>query len=107
MALADPAGVVASGAGRHVIAPSSSAVTHQTINGAGFLNVGIFERKPEIDVAPLIEPFMRAKFLARWINRVPVSVDGFTRACPASPNVLSRFDIKTHCIENCGAVLRA
>ena len=52
-----------------------------------------------IDVALLIEPFVRA-ILRQPRNEKPVAADCFWRANSAGPNVLSNANIKAHRIEN-------
>jgi len=52
-----------------------------------------------IDVALLVEPFVRA-ILRQPRNEKPVALNCFWRANSAGPNVLSNANIEAHRIEN-------
>jgi hypothetical protein len=75
-------------------------------SGPGLLAVppmGVFVSQLEINVAAVVNPFMRA-IPKRPTGRMPVAPDSFWRTDMAGPNVVSRLDIEAHSIENCGVI---
>jgi hypothetical protein len=63
----------------------------------------VFLRKLGIDIAALVEPFVRAisEFSA---NQESVAPDRFRRAYPSRPDFTSGPNIKAHCVKDRGVV---